>query len=129
MGGNELDKRFRLVQSATACIPRHKSRVHHTRGAGQTPRGSRASSKRDIQKAQSKRRRMREPRHRLVRAASLRLLGLAKRVSKFRWHTLIYRSPHFRPFPATVVYTVIAIVFCVIWVWIGTVIEPIASAA
>ena len=25
--------------------------------------------------------------------------------------------------PATVVYTVIAIVFCVIWVWIGTVIE------
>ena len=71
MGGNELDKRFRLVQSATACIPRHKSRVHHTRGAGQTPRGSRASSKRDIQKAQSKRRRMREPRHRLVRAASL----------------------------------------------------------
>ena len=30
--------------------------------------------------------------------------------------------------PATVVYTVIAIVFCVIWVWIGTVIEPIASA-
>src|SRR5262249_37199225 len=37
-------------------------------------------------------------RHRLVRAASLRLLGLAKRVSKFWWHTLVYRSPHLRPF-------------------------------